>query len=94
LVNAILFILNILLSSFLVKGDGKESTHKSSRALAYCLKFYSFFILMLEISFIALIGATNEEQRQNHYGIMLTRTYPELDKRLEFIGFKIQARPG
>ena len=25
---------------------------------------------------------------------MLTQNYPELDKHLEFIGFKIQARPG
>jgi hypothetical protein len=83
-----------LLATFLIKGDGKESTHIISRGIAYCLKFYSFLILILEISFIAFIGATEEEQSQRYFGIMLKETYPVLDKRLEFIGFKIQARPG
>lgn len=57
-VNWLMFVLNILLCAFLVKGDGKESTYRHSMHLAWCIKIYSFIILLAEIAFISFVGVS------------------------------------
>lgn len=56
LINWIFFVLNMLMFSFIAKGDDKDSTNKHSRNIAYVIKFYSMIILMIDIAFICLVG--------------------------------------
>jgi hypothetical protein len=67
LVNWILFMLSVFLCAFLVKGDGKDSTLRHSKNLAWTLKIYSFLILNAEILFITFIGVTRKEQEENFF---------------------------
>jgi hypothetical protein len=48
--------LNMVNFAFVAKGDNKASTNKHSRDIANVIKYYSSFMLMLNILFIFSIG--------------------------------------
>jgi hypothetical protein len=48
--------------AFVAKGDNKASTNKHSRDIAIVIKFYSSFMLMLNILFIFAVGENEKTE--------------------------------
>lgn len=60
LISWIFFVLNMMMLSFIAKGDGKESTNRYTKQVCTVIKVYSTIILVSDILFICFIGEGND----------------------------------
>jgi len=89
LISWIFFILNMMMLSFIAKGDGKESTNKHIKQVCTIIKTYSTIILVADIIFICFVGERPKPDQPGSLDQELSRRYKFLYSHLDLIGLRL-----
>jgi hypothetical protein len=78
----------------MARQDSKSKTNKYAVNVAMMIKFYSAFILLLDIMFIFTIGELEKPDQSDSLDQMFKKNYPVIYKNLWAIGFRVYVEPG
>jgi hypothetical protein len=88
IINWTFFVANVINLSMMITGDHTPQSYKRNRRVASFIKFYSISILLMDIAFIFFIGEKPKTNKPESLDQKFSRTYPELYKNLDIIGFR------
>lgn len=93
LISWIFFVLNMMMLSFIAKGDDKDSTNRYTKQVCTVIKVYSTIILVSDILFICLVGEREKLQQPDSLDQEFSRRYPLLYENLDLIGLRLYVDP-
>ena len=89
IINSVLYLLNILLISFLAKGDSKPSTLKNQSNITRSIKLFSEIVLLIDILMLCFLQMSEVKPIPGSFDESFRNALPLIYNNLDYIGFKL-----
>lgn len=88
LINWVFFALTNINLFLLIRGSRTESSLNQSVCVTNIIKVYSLVVMVLDLTFICLVGEFEKPSQHNSLDQRFKRAYPGLYSQLDIIGFR------